>query len=215
MTQIVPHRPAALKGMEYQPPDQQTYDEWERDGKLLRTMHHNLPWLLGDWLNYGQAAFGEKYSQALDQWDFEIDTLYHYSMVAAGFPAARRRTSTSSTGFQLTWTHYRRLLSMAEIDQEVWLGRAFRESLSVRELDQAIRAQLGSGKKAGDPDPLPTSQQVVLAALNSLPEKTAQLCASHGGEWETNVRVSVPTGFASITYKVGVSYEVTQSDPPE
>ena len=40
------------------------YAEWEQCGAVLRQIDGAVQWWLGDWLNYGEHAYGEQYSQA-------------------------------------------------------------------------------------------------------------------------------------------------------
>ena len=37
------------------------YEEWERCGAVLHQIDGAVQWWLGDWLNYGEHAYGEKY----------------------------------------------------------------------------------------------------------------------------------------------------------
>ena len=43
-----------------------SFDEWESVGAFLHQVDGAVQWWIGDWLNYGEKAYGEKYSQALD-----------------------------------------------------------------------------------------------------------------------------------------------------
>src|ERR1039457_2825142 len=42
------------------------FDEWAQCGTLLRRMKGAVQFWIGDWLNFGEHAYGEKYSQALE-----------------------------------------------------------------------------------------------------------------------------------------------------
>jgi len=39
---------------------------WEAYGKGLRRAEAAIHWIIGDWLNYGERAYGEMYAQALE-----------------------------------------------------------------------------------------------------------------------------------------------------
>lgn len=44
------------------------FEIWLTYGRALRRVKGALKFVLGDWLNFGEAAYGEKYSQALTLW---------------------------------------------------------------------------------------------------------------------------------------------------
>lgn len=50
------------------------YNEWESLGQVLKKAEKSVQWWLGDWLNYGEAKYGEKYSQVLEIYrDYILD----------------------------------------------------------------------------------------------------------------------------------------------
>lgn len=67
-----------------------TYEEWYAYGKKLSRAYSALQWAIGDWLNFGEAAFGEKYAQALDDLTFAYGTLRNYASVCARIPVRNR-----------------------------------------------------------------------------------------------------------------------------
>lgn len=50
-----------------------------------------VQWWLGDWVNYGEATYGETYSQALEATEYEEKTLRNYAYVARNIQMSRRR----------------------------------------------------------------------------------------------------------------------------
>ena len=42
-----------------------TFEEWEACGVALSAIEGAVQWWIGDWLNFGEAAYGEKYAQAV------------------------------------------------------------------------------------------------------------------------------------------------------
>lgn len=67
------------------PPDL-SWHEYAMAGRHLSTMeslaHDTLPWLLGDFVNFGKAQYGEKYAQALDLTDYTKGTITQMAYVA-------------------------------------------------------------------------------------------------------------------------------------
>lgn len=54
---------------------------------------------LGDWLNYGENAYGEMYSQVMDETGFSLQTLTNDKYVASKIEIYRRREI-------LSWSHH-------------------------------------------------------------------------------------------------------------
>src|SRR5688500_1025734 len=65
------------------PPD---FESWESVGNFLRYTHTGLQFWLGDWLNYGESNYGEKYAQAVGGTGYELHTLQTYAWVARQVP---------------------------------------------------------------------------------------------------------------------------------
>lgn len=94
------------------PPDL-SYDEWsalaERLGKLVKWSN----WLLGDWLRYGAARFGEMASQAEALTGLDYQTLANARWVAGAVPPERRVA-------HLSWSHHLEVASLpAEAQAEL------------------------------------------------------------------------------------------------
>lgn len=69
------------------PPD---FEMWDRTGVWLRYIHTGTQFWLGDWLNYGEANYGEKYGQAVEHTGYELHTLQTYAWVARQVPRSNR-----------------------------------------------------------------------------------------------------------------------------
>ena len=94
-------------------------------------MGRGVGWWIGDWLRYGNAKYGEKYSRALKLTGYDVQTLKNMVYVASRFEPSRRRDV-------LSWTHHAEVAALSDEDQEVWLNRAVAERLSVRSLREEI-----------------------------------------------------------------------------
>lgn len=66
--------------------DNVTFEEWEAIGTSLSKEYSGLQWAIGDWINYGEYAFGEKYAQALDATHYNYGTLRNYASICARIP---------------------------------------------------------------------------------------------------------------------------------
>ena len=126
----LPHafRPTALEL-----PDGLSYDAWASLGRdVLRPMARGMQWWIGDWLNFGERRYGEKYAQAIDVTGYDYATLNGLRWVAERVEVVRRRTN-------LSWSHHKEVAALEPADQKRWLDRAERESLTRADLRAAVR----------------------------------------------------------------------------
>jgi len=113
-----------------------SFKEWRQVGCRLRDIHHSSQWWLGDWCNYGERRFGEKYSQALEATAYDYQTLRDFAYVAGRIELSRRRDN-------LSFSHHREVAPLAAADQKRWLDRADAEDWNRDELrSQLTRARL-------------------------------------------------------------------------
>jgi uncharacterized paraquat-inducible protein A len=116
--------------------------EWTEAGRRLGTMGRCGQWGLGDWIRYGNAKFGERYSRATRITGYDVQTLMNMVYVASRFEISRRRET-------LSWSHHETLASLDLAEQELWLDRAAAERLSVADLRTELRsARRGGGEAA-------------------------------------------------------------------
>lgn len=125
-------------------------------------MGRGVGWWLGDWLNFGNAAFGEKYRRAARVTGYDVQTLMNMAYVAARFPAERRRE-------RLSWSHHAELAPLAADEQDRWLDRALEDRLSVRCLRTEVRRARADGPAAETSAPSARAQAVELPADRTCP----------------------------------------------
>lgn len=89
-------------------------------------------WWLGDWIKYGNAKFGERYSRAMKLTGYDVQSLMNMVYVASRFEISRRREN-------LSWSHHATLAPLDVAEQEHWLTRAIAEKLSVADLRVELR----------------------------------------------------------------------------
>lgn len=90
-----------------------TFKEWYKFGKRLYRKHQAIQWAIGDWINYGESHYGEKYSQALDTTNYSYDWLRQIASLATTYnPCSREHKRTD--GSPLPITHYRAVASFPE-----------------------------------------------------------------------------------------------------
>lgn len=94
------HLPGIITLVGLQLPDDLPFEEWQRVGDVLRAAESGYQWWIGDWLNFGQPHYGEKYSQELqEKFGVGLDALTNYSFVARKYQFSIRIENVS-------WTHH-------------------------------------------------------------------------------------------------------------
>lgn len=71
-------------------PEGLSFDHWERIGRQLQLANIAVQWWIGDWLNYGEARYGEKYTQAVEDLGRSKQLLMNYASVAKRVETSRR-----------------------------------------------------------------------------------------------------------------------------
>ena len=154
----------------YSPKADLDYESWAKDGVLLCEMHALMPFAIGDWLNFGEQVYGQKYSQALSMTGLEYGTLVKYLMVSKAFPEGRRRNS--SEHYRISWSHYRMLLGKPEEDQDKWLDACQVNEMTVR----ALRASLPAASDGTNgPDPLAEFSKILYSLMDQIPGRAVDL----------------------------------------
>jgi hypothetical protein len=116
------------------PPDDLTFDKWLEIGAILSLVEKSLRLWIGDWLNYGESRWDDKYSQAMDSTGYAYGTLANSAWVTDRVPNSLRRES-------LSFSHYQTVAPLKTLDERAeWLARAEAEEWSVRQLEKEIRS---------------------------------------------------------------------------
>jgi len=121
--------------------------EWSAVGRRLGDVARCSQWWVGDWINYGNARFGERYSRASRLTGYDIQSLMNMVYVASRFEISRRRET-------LSWSHHAALAALDPDSQAYWLSRAAAEKLSVADLRAELRGErhaLKSASARGEP----------------------------------------------------------------
>ena len=112
-----------------------SFEEWEQVGGVLGRIGRAHQWWVGDWLNYGERAYGEKYAQAMDATGLDYSAVANYAWVAKAVePSTRVET--------LSWSHHREVAHLETVEQADWLSRAEAQGWSRNELREAVKSPL-------------------------------------------------------------------------
>ncbi len=120
--------------MGWQPAGEVGLAEWSALGRRFGEIGRCSQWWLGDWINYGNQRFGERYTRAVKLTGYDVQSLMNMVYVASRFDISRRREN-------LSWSHHAALASLDTSSQEHWLDRAGADKLSVADLRAELRGR--------------------------------------------------------------------------
>lgn len=109
------------------------YEEWENLGERLFRFQKSWQWWVGDWINYGEAKWGETYKAALDITGKSFSSLASVASVCREFETCRRRQ-------HLTFKHHAEVQSLDPDQQDELLDKAATEGLPTRKLRELVAA---------------------------------------------------------------------------
>ena len=112
-----------------------SFEEFDQLGKYLRRVHTGYQWWWGDWLLYGEGAYGERFSQALEATDWEESTLRQYAWVAKNVEQSNRLDGVA-------FGHYANgIASLEPAEQLVWAERIKAEGLTQSQFISRLRSE--------------------------------------------------------------------------
>lgn len=112
-----------------------TYDEWAGIGCSLDALGRSLQFAIGDWINYGEASFGEQYAQAIEFTVYDYHSLINLAAVARRVPMSLRKDN-------LTYSHHAAVVYLDDSDmQAVLLDEAVKQGWSVRQLRARVQEE--------------------------------------------------------------------------
>lgn len=127
----------------WQPPQMLDRAGWLAAGVSLAEFGRVNNWWVGDWIRYGGARWGEKYTEAARITGLDAKTLRNIAYVASRFDMSRRRDN-------LSWTHHAELAALAPEQQDQWLDRAVSLRLSPGDLRIELRSAQHALRSADD-----------------------------------------------------------------
>ncbi|NIQ88784.1 MAG: DUF1016 domain-containing protein [Deltaproteobacteria bacterium] len=112
---------------------QPTFELWQAVGLKLQAMKNAIQWWIGDWLNYGEARWGEMYAQAVEQTSYTEGSLANMKWVASKVQPSQRNE-------QLSYSHHIAVAPLPPEEQEQLLTKAVEESWTTRQLQAKVHA---------------------------------------------------------------------------
>lgn len=108
------------------------YDRWASWLRNLASMEWGRQFWIGDCINWGETAYGEKYAQAVSETGLDEQTLMNYASIARRVPAHVRRV-------ELSWSHHATVTRFPEAEQVEWLKAAAELGWGVTEFRLAVK----------------------------------------------------------------------------
>jgi hypothetical protein len=145
-------------------PEDLEYDHWERIGRQLQLADMAVQWWIGDWLNFGERKYGEKYAQAIEETGRAMQTLKNYAYVARQIETSRRRDVVD-------FSTHAEVASLEPEDQERVLAKAAKEHQS----RNTVRREAEKIKRAKKPKPNETDYVLPKEARECLDDYMGEL----------------------------------------
>ena len=109
-----------------------SFDVWQAVGQRLQQIEAAVQWWIGDWLNYGEAHWGETFAQAVEETAYTSGSLANMKWVAG-------RVDPDTRHEGLSYSHHVAVAPLPHDEQGAWLDKAESEGLNVQQLRNAIR----------------------------------------------------------------------------
>lgn len=139
-----------------------SYDEWDDLGKKLAPIGKSIGFIIGDWINFGETTYGDKYKEALAATGIAYQTLANYSYVA-------RKVEFSLRKENLDWYQHATVAKLKTPEEKQhWLEMAEKHNLSVRRLRKSINFGRLATQEEVQGDPADRGHVTYLALLNRL-----------------------------------------------
>jgi hypothetical protein len=139
-----------------------SFEEWDTLGQKLGEVGKSIGFIIGDWINYGEGRYGEKYEEALARTGLAYKTLRNYAYVA-------RKVELSLRKDNLDWYQHATVAKLkTDEEKRHWLEVAERHDLSVRRLRKSINFGRLATEEEVRGDPADRGYVTYLALLNRL-----------------------------------------------
>lgn len=119
----------AFQGYGVVPIGEPTFEEWLAFGENIKSAEKGVHFWIGDWLNYGEAKWGEVYKQAIKSMRFEYQTLRNDKWVSSRIELSRRRDN-------LSFKHHAEVAACTPEEQDLLLDHAEAQGWSAKKLSR-------------------------------------------------------------------------------
>jgi hypothetical protein len=167
-----------------------SHEEWDDLGRTLIPLAEKMGFMLGDWINYGSKAYGDKYKEALAATNIPYKTLRNYASVA-------RRVRHSLREPSLGHEHHAAVAKLEFHEQKYWLELAKEHKLSVRRLRKSIQlGRLVSEEELEAAGDGPTNHVMLINRL--MRWWLSETCKAPVAEWDAEWRAAIKRDFEHL-----------------
>lgn len=99
-----------------------SFDEWLQCGEFINRAERAVHFWIGDWLNYGEFRWGDKYLEAVKATGYNINTLRNDKWIASKVDLSRRRDT-------LSFDHHATVADLDPEEQDRFLSDAEEKKL--------------------------------------------------------------------------------------
>lgn len=139
-----------------------SFEEWDDLGTKLAPVGKSIGFIIGDWINYGEKRWGDKYEEALARTGLAYQTLADFAYVA-------RKVHFSVRNEKLDFTHHRVVAKLkTDEEKQYWLDLAAKHNLGKRRLQKSINFGRLATEEEVEGDPADRGYVTYLALLNRL-----------------------------------------------
>lgn len=132
MTELLANIPGAVTSTSLVLPANFPIEEWLNLIGGLKNVKDRQKWYLGDAILFGEAAYGERYAQALDATDYDYQQLRNIVWVCRN---VRHSVRTAA----LSFSHHQAVAALEPELQAKWLEVSINHGLTSKQLKQAIK----------------------------------------------------------------------------
>ena len=139
-----------------------SFEEWDALGQKLSPVGKSIGFIIGDWINYGEKHWGDKYEEALERTGLAYQTLRNYAYVA-------RKVELSCRHDKLGFEHHYVVAKLKTAEEKQhWLDMAEQHKLGIRRLRKSINYGRLATLEEVQGDPADRGYVTYLALLNRL-----------------------------------------------
>jgi hypothetical protein len=110
-----------------------SFEEYNEIVRLLGRISRASAWWIGDTITQGEKAYGDRFTQAMDDFGLAYQTLANYASVCRNIEQDRRR-------HELSFGHHAAVAMLEPADQDSWMEKAIQGDWSRTQLREAIQA---------------------------------------------------------------------------
>lgn len=139
------------------------YEKYEQLGAALGLINRSCSWWVGDWLLFGEGAYGERFAQAAEATGLAEQTLLHRITICRAIPHSRREPTLSFSTHAL-------VAPLPAREQRHWLKLAANNGWTRAELSRQLKESRteDSADPGGELPPEAVSTGTLIDAARSL-----------------------------------------------